>query len=371
MDQRGARGVERGAKSRWVTWVSWVGACGLLLVSLCWLGARRSWTLDLIGNLGAQWLVAALVCSGVWLVLRRWKFAAVGLLASASLLASLGIGSRSLMVPDAGVRVAGSVRFFHSNASTRGDGASIEAQMAAADADVLSVACPPVAHQRDVIYGDGLANRYPGKLVREWRVEADGVNTDVTAGFLVSRWPLRRVDATNWEIGPATDYLIAAIVERPGLEGGEFAVLALHPRSPRSPARWALGTLVVEAAARMTARLHGEGYAVVVLADLNSTPSGARSRLLCREGGLYRAKPLLRATGTYPLPLGPHDDTQGRGRRRVEWGLGVAIDDAWVSRSVEVVGWGVLDRLESEHVPIILDARIPVRATLEGSVSGR
>lgn len=339
--------------------VSWPAAAALLLISLAWLASGSAWELDLIANLNAQWLAASTIALPLWMLTRRPRHAALAAVACALLGASLLVGRAAVWPRPIDVSVgpaSGIVRCFHYNASTLGEGESIEALMDRSHADVLSVLCPPVRHQRDVIYGDRLADRYTGKLVRKWRPDPDGVGTDVTAAYLVSRWPMQAVD-TSWA-GPAAEYLITARVERPS-PGGPFAVIAVHPRSPRNADRWAVGNLVVHTVGLVARRLQDEGLAVVVLTDLNSTPSGYRSRLLNRLAGLRRAKPLLSPATTYPLPLGPQDDSQA-GSRRLSWGpLGIGIDDAMVSPGIEVAGWTTLPKLESEHSPIVVDLRIP------------
>jgi hypothetical protein len=258
------------------------------------------------------------------------------------------------------------VRFLHYNASTKGDQATIESLLDSVDADVISLLCPPVRYQRDVIYGPHLSDRYPGKLVRPWRQASDGVNTDITAAFLVSRWPMRPLDVA-WA-GPNTDYLITALVERPA---GAFAVIAVHPRSPRSSDRWRQGNDVVRTLAEVATRLHDQGLPVVVLTDLNSTPSGHRSHTLARRGGLRRAKPLLDSATTYPLPLGPGDNAQ-HGRPRFSRGpLGIGIDDALITPGIKVLGWTTLPKRESEHVPILVDLHIQPASTSVTPRSGR
>lgn len=355
------------------TLVSWPVALVLLASALCWLWAGSAWSLDLIANLGAQWLLVSLVLALVWLASRRWTLATVAVIACVLHVASLTIGRAALWPRpiSAGAPTTvggGTVRFFHYNASTRGEdggnGDDIEAAMAAAHADVLSLLCPPVAHQRSIIYGRGLEDRYPGKLVREFREDPVSGGADVTAGALLSRWPMHRAD-TAWA-GPTADYLIAAIIERPPppSDGGPFAVIAVHPRSPRNPERWALGNAVVQTVALVADCLQRDGYAVVVLADLNATPTGWRSHALYWDAGLRRAKPLFEPAGTYPIPLGPRDNAQRGPARQWPWPFSVALDDCLVSPTITVRGWGFMPTLESEHRPIIADLAIPNHAEI-------
>lgn len=358
---------------RWFSRVSWFAALGLLLIALSWPVAHWAWWLDLIANFNAQWLAVAVPLALVWLATYRMKQALLAIIACLLLMVSLvpgraAIWPRPAALPrDAAAATADPllVRFFHINASTDSTGDEIERCMQGSGADVLSVLCPSVEYQREVIYGPRLADRFAGKLTRHWRPEPDGRATDITAAFLVSRWPLTRIDTAH--LGASGDYLLAAMVERPG---GPFAVIAVHPRSPRSPRRWAVGNAVTEATATLSHQLRDQGRAVVVLTDLNATPSGWRSRRL-EDAGLRRAKPLLVATGTYPIPLGPGDDAQAGPRRPIVWPLGIAIDDALLSPEVQLVGWSTMDRLESEHCPIVIDARIPAQSAPSSSSSGR
>lgn len=364
VSSRSARAGGRTRLGRAFSRVSWVVAAGLLAASACWTISDAAWSIDLVANLSAQVLTASGAATVLWLLTGRRGCAAAGLLACVLSIAGLSIGRAAILPRPLEVRgprgdgggAATRVRLFHYNASTRGDGPEIEAAMAASDADVLSVLCPPVAHQRSIIYGRGLEDRYPGKLVRPFREDPATGGADITAAAIFSRWPMRRVD-TAWA-GPGADYLITGIVERPANRGGAFAVIGVHPRSPRSPARWRLGNEVVRVVASVATRLRNDGYPVAVLADLNATPSGHRSRLLFSDAQLRRAKPLMVAAGTYPIPLGPGDDLQRGPPRRSWWPLSVALDDVLVSPGIEVVGWGFLPRLASEHKPILVEVDI-------------
>jgi endonuclease/exonuclease/phosphatase family metal-dependent hydrolase len=353
--------------------VSWPVALGLLVLATIWPFSGAAWPVDLIANLNAQWLLAAVAATLLWIITRRWRHAAIGLFACGLLLISLGLGRAALLprpMPESPAAARDSdelaVRFLHYNASTKGDQATIESLMDSVDADVISLLCPPVRYQRDVIYGPHLADRFPGKLVRPWRQATDGVNTDITASFLVSRWPIRPIDV-SWA-GPDADYLITALVERPA---GAFAVIAVHPRSPRSADRWRQGNAVVRTVAEVSNRLRAGGVPVVVLTDLNSTPSGHRSRTLSRLARLRRAKPLFDSATTYPLPMGPGDDAQ-RGPPRFSRGpLGIGIDDALITPGIKVIGWTTLPKRESEHLPILVDLHIQPASTSVAPNSGR
>lgn len=362
--------------------LSWPAAVGVLGLSAAWRVSGWAWEVDLVANLTAQWLAAAAVLVLLWVITARWRFALIGLVSAALCVWALASGRAAVWPrPVQGVRAveagsdaaaaSGVVRFLHYNASTYGDGPSIEAFMRETHADVLSILCPPVRQQAMVIYGHHLENEYRGKLVRLWRPEPDQPMTDVTAAFVVSPWGLRAFD-TAW-VGPVGDYLIAGVVERPvvGGQGGEFGLICVHPRSPRDAQRWEVGNAVVEGVALVAQRMGEQGLPVVVLTDLNSTPTGYRSRLLWREAGLRRAKPLLEAAGTYPdwvrLGLRVKAPTVIPAR----WPASLAIDDAVISPQIGVEGWQIGPKLESEHRPLLIELRIPGGGTGEGVGSGR
>lgn len=346
---------------------SWAAAAVLLGLSACWIISGWSWSIDLAANLTAQWLGVCAGAGALWAALRRWGPA--GAAAGACLLCLIGLGTgRAAFLPrevgSAARATPGLVRFMHYNASAQGEGERIEEHIRLSDADVVSIVCPPNRFQDAVANRGRLDGDFAGKLVRHWKPEVHGGDyTEVTAGFLVSRWPVRAADR-SW-LGEAADYLIAGVVERPEEQGGAFAVVAFHPRSPRTAGRWALGNVTTHAAALLVNRLREQGLAVVVLTDLNSTPSGYRSRMLAREAGLRRSKPLLAATGTYPIPLSLRE--RGDAKARVLWPVGIAIDDLLVSEGVEVVGWSVGPRMESGHLPIVAELIVPGRSLGKGA----
>jgi len=355
-----------------VTWVAWfLGALTLVSCSL-WVFAGYSWLIDLVANLGAQMLFGALMVAAIVAIARRWKPLVVVLVACGMQLIPL-VRHRAAYWPrsvdDSRVRGPDEVRFLHYNDSSQSDKADVYALMEREHADVASILCPPVRMQFDVVYGPGLEDAYPGKLTRPWEPAPDGTGTLVTAAFVVSRWHMTRYDCAF--VGPLANRFIAAVVERPPAPTGRFGLIAVHPRSPRWETRWSEGNSVVEALIAIVGHMRAEGLPVVVLTDLNSTPTGWRSRLVCDLTGLSRAKPLLTLDGTYPdvLPFGllPRQKT----RIPARWPLNIAIDDALVSPGIEVTGWRVGERLLSEHRPVTIELRIPSAAALRANPTDR
>jgi hypothetical protein len=352
-----------------VTAAAWLCALAALASSTLWLFAFDHWRIDLVANLGAQMF---LVCFGVamaTLILRRWRALAVALLACALHAAPI-LNHRAAILPrpinDAQARPADVVRFLHYNDSTCSEKADVYALIDRSGADVVSLLCPPVQMQFDVIYGRGLESKYPGKLTREWKPSKDGFNTEVTAAFVVAKWEITPVDCAF--VGPMAPRFITGIVERPA---GRFALIAVHPRSPRWRERWEEGNEVVTALVALVDHLHSSGFPVVVLTDLNSTPSGWRSRFVCGEANLCRAKPVLVPDGTYPDVV-PWDLRRKQSTSiPARWPLSIAIDDALISPEINVTGWRVGARLRSEHRPVTIELRIPPPETSGTNPGGR
>jgi hypothetical protein len=350
-----------------VTLAAWTMALGAIAVSSVWIFAGKSFWLDLIGNLGAQSLLVCLVIAGLIAIARRWRALVFALLACAIQLTPL-VRYRAAFIPASPgmMPAAGTVRFLHYNDSSLSDKAAVYALMEKSGADVLSILSPPVHMQFDVFDGPGLKDKYAGKLIRRWREAPDSMSTEISPGFVVSRWPLERVDCSF--VGSMADRFICAIVQRPE---GRFAVVAVHPRSPRTQARWNEGNAVVLALVTLSRKLQSDGFPVVVLSDLNASPTGWRSQEACGEGGLRRAKPLLYCDGTYPDVVPINIRTGQMSNFGAIWPLSIAIDDALISPEVDVAAWGALDRLKSEHRPVIVDLRIPSPRASGANSGGR
>lgn len=284
---------------------------------------------DLGANLAAQWLVLSIPLLAWLAVGRRWG--RLGLVLAASGVMAWPLVMRPWWLDSA---AAGSrpVRMLIFNSSTTaGDAGAALELIVKTDADVV-VLTEPSGELLDRIRGSTpISTRYPGFFL-----------PDRAAGgymLVLSAWPQSPV------LGEAPKDVArrgmrVMRIERPE---GPFVLVGIHPDSPRSPSEWAKGNGVVEEASVL---LRGElipmGLPVVVGADLNSTPSGWRSRRLCGLG-LRRAKPVL-AGGTYPAGW--------------PWPLSIAIDDAWVG-GCGVVGWETLAGGGSDHRPVLVSLSIP------------
>ncbi len=348
-------------KRRSVTALAWTLALGALASSMLWMFAGWSWRIDLAANLGAQMFLLCLAFAVLIAAARRPAPLAVATIACV-LHAVPIVGHRAAFLPrpidSARVRTPDEVRFLHYNDSTCSDKQQVYDLIDRSGADVISLLCPPVQMQFDVIYKDGLEDKYPGKLVREWKPAKNSVDTEVTAAFVVARWPISRVDCSF--VGPMSSRFIAGIVERPA---GRFGLIAVHPRSPRWRERWEEGNEVASALIAVALSLESQGLPVVVLSDLNSTPSGWRSRHICAEADLRRAKPLFYPDGTYPDVVPWNLRYKQYTSISARWPLSIAIDDALVSSDIQVTGWRVEARLRSEHRPVTVELRIPAPRT--------
>lgn len=360
----------RRALARITTGACWAVAAAALLGSLLWTISSWAWQIDLLANLGAQILLLTLIALGIVLVLRRWRAAGVLAFACALHLWPL-MTARAAWWPrstPAAQTTPNLVRVLHYNDSSCSDKAEVYALMDRSGADVLHILCPPIPQQNEVIDGPGLEKEYPGKVVRHFQTVEHGAATQITAAFIVSRWPIRPVDISA--AGPMAAHLMVGIVERPE---GEFAIIGVHPRSPRNASRWHDGNSVVDVTARVTNALRECGWPVLVMTDLNSTPSGARSRTLWSEAALRRSKPLLLMRGTFP-------DTVQSGLRKDSarltpgwWPLSIAIDDVMITPGIGVESWRVLPFLRGEHTPILVELSVPpgAKGTWEANLLSR
>lgn len=172
--------------------------------------------------------------------------------------------------------------------------------------------------------------RYPHRDVPPWRL----TNTRL----ILSVWPIEplliRPDLPKDD--PRRGLRLVRVLH----EDGPFVVLVLHPRSPRTPARWREGNALIEVAIE-TVRELAPGEPLVVLADLNATPTGARSRRLSAGLGVARCKPLFVFDGTYPAGAPAP--------------LRAAIDDAWVSGQWRVGSWRTVPMPGSDHRAVEVD----------------
>lgn len=155
--------------------------------------------------------------------------------------------------------------------------------------------------------------------------------------FVLSRAASPRLDVpgARWTQGD-NPFPIAVRAATPA---GAIAVVGVHAASPRTLIRWRSGNQTVRDAVEAARAAREVGLPVVVAGDLNSGPTGARDGLL-RAAGLRRAGPSFPAMGTYPASL-------PRAFR-------IAIDDAWISDELAVVGWELVRGTGSDHAGVVI-----------------
>jgi len=324
--------------------------------ALAWVVAGVSWRADLLANLAAQGLLLTCALAVLWLLTRRRGLFILAVLACAMHGWVLSTG-RAAWLPrtfEIAARAPGAVRFLHYNASHKRPPGEVFAMLGAASPDVASITEPNVPLQVELIYGTGLEDEYPYRLKRLFneRSPADRVG----AGVVLSRWPLEPYPVGTIVSANLAEEFIAAVLSVPAAATGQtgetrWGLIAIHPRSPRNAARWAYGNELASACAAVAARMQTEGLPVVVLADLNATPTGWRSRELYFAAGLRRAKPLLATEGTYPAWI----ERGGRGPYPLAWPATIAIDDAFVSQGLDVRGWMRVDPAGSDHWPVLME----------------
>jgi endonuclease/exonuclease/phosphatase (EEP) superfamily protein YafD len=224
---------------------------------------------------------------------------------------------------------------------------AVREALLSADADVLVLLESPAWLIEELKDADGVwRTRYPHYWIAG---KAD-------AGFrvMLSRWPQHSAvtgERGAWLTG--VEGFREAILDRPG---GAFTCVLVHPSSPRSPARWRDGNAHVRRLIDRDAdRVAARGLPLIAAGDLNGSPTGARSRIAADGGGLRRAKPLLRAEGTWPAWS--------------VWPATIAIDDVLVSIDIEVFAWETRTVPGSDHEAVVVDMHVPLRGAV-GSPGG-
>lgn len=315
---------------------AWLGAAlalpaCVLIASIPLSGAY--WAPDVVVNLAPQGAGVCALCAVVAAARRRWLAAALSLVAI-SLVAWMMSAGRAPRAdtPGRGAATGGRIRVLHANvlaSNPRIDEAEAFVLGGAGDGgghDIVTLMELPRNIGR-AMRARGAGDRYPHMLTSG---PIAGYSGWVT---ILSVWPLEAWNAPG-ESGRADDRTgtMCAIARTPD---GPLGIVAVHASSPWALDRWRLGNAVARRAASVANRMREAGLPVIVVGDLNATPTGARSRRLAREGGLVRCKPAWIPAGTYPAWL--------------VWPFTAAIDDALVSDDLAVAGWRTLECPGSDH----------------------
>jgi len=165
--------------------------------------------------------------------------------------------------------------------------------------------------------------------------------------MVLSRWPTRLLGTapeTSKRHLPVAWTADLRIVDQPDRP---FLLAVVHPPSARNPWSWQEGNLLVQRLIRRLDEIRRtEQLPVVVVADLNATPTSWRSRILCREANLRRCLPRWSGRGTFPA--------------RWRWPLRLAIDDLWVDPDIHVSDWHTRAHVGSDHLAIQVHLHVPV-----------
>lgn len=337
-DRRGRRGPIRRAFAALLTALYAALAALLLAAALAPYLAWAEWRIDLAAQFAAHAAAITIAAALWWALSRRPILTGVALLALA-LHAAVLLPGRARWADPGDAHLGSPVRVmqFNAHANNRDADAVIELFLTS-DADIASLLEPAYQVLDAGFRKAHLKGAYP-------YFDQHQRGAHLGWQYLLSKWPIREFVSPQSTVdpeGPASGSVIAVVVERPG---GAFGAVLIHPQSPRNAGRWRNGNELVERAAAIVEQMRSAGLPVVMLADLNSTPSGHRSRLLTRSAGLRRCKPLLLADGTFPAYW--------------PWPRRIAIDDAWVSDEVRVTGWQTAGPAGSDHAAAIIDLLVP------------
>lgn len=332
--------TERGrAGRRWVTRAAWAGAACVLVWACLWMVSGRFYRVDLAVSFHSFAVAAAVAWLVVCVLLRRWRAAAVCVLAAAvggwPLMQgrAVTVGPVDVLSPPA----PGVVRVVSFNIGPESPVWEEDMRRVLgwhADAVVL-LETPPdlwrMVRRDGALRGDGWFSAH-----RSW------VDQLASPCFVLSRGGVERLGVTGVEHAER-DILLTRV----GTGSGDLLVLAAHPHSPRTRARWGLGN------AMMARTMYGAvpeaermGLPLVMAADLNAGPAAWRSRA-ARGAGLRMSKPLTGGWGTFAASWA--------GPRRVQ------IDDVWVGPGVRVVGWSSFAPIGSDHRVVVADLVIQAR----------
>jgi endonuclease/exonuclease/phosphatase (EEP) superfamily protein YafD len=167
---------------------------------------------------------------------------------------------------------------------------------------------------------------------------------------MFSRHPMRRInfdqDPEDFERYKFVFALRRSVfIDSPA---GRFLLTADHPSSPRTRQTWQRGNEAVRLLSEVCQRfLTTANVPIVIGGDFNSTPAGWRHRYIESHAGLKPSDQLGGLTGTWP------SDWPGAFR--------LTIDRVWASPDIEFVDRQVLEDIGSDHRPILITLRLPVR----------
>jgi endonuclease/exonuclease/phosphatase (EEP) superfamily protein YafD len=297
-----------------------------------------SWPVDLLATFALQWayLFVVLGLLSQWIGLRPagWILLAT---AAAHLAWSAANG------PPKAVQGAPTVTFMSFNIHFgAGSGQRILDLIASGPADVIVLSESRKSFNDRLRASKQIADQYPHQLLFHNFVK-------------LSRWPLDVVPSDrnlSKSLEHRYNYRLTAVVRHPTTP---FLLLVIAPASPRNAEMWAQGTRYLMGEMDLIERFFVPlKLPLIVLGDLNASPTGWRSRLLHERLGLVRSKPPLLLSGSWPARFAPP--------------FRIAIDAVLIGPGASVASWHPLDVMTgSDHVPVIAEISIPA-AGAEGTI---
>nr|WP_312295937.1 endonuclease/exonuclease/phosphatase family protein [Brevundimonas diminuta] len=289
---------------------------GLVAVSaLSRIGHRLP---DLLTQFTAPALVATVVLCGLFLLLRLWDMAALGVGVAGLLLLAVW----PQWTPEKG-RAAGpeTLTVYSANLWARNqDVAAIARSIEQADADVvmlIELGDAPAAQL------DTILRAYPHRVSTPRKDRPSGAARSVIA----SRLPLHRVRDADGQG-------LAALVAQAETSLGPVSLIAVHMTRPW-PFQHPYGQ--ISQAQRLAGLRAGLEGPVVVAGDFNSVSSGRIGRQIKAETGLT---PAPARPGTWPSALPAF--------------LGITIDHVWRSPDLALVERRLGQKTGSDHRPVIV-----------------
>jgi|GEM_PF-1272725 len=294
----------------------------VLLFALSFAG-RVSFVFDNLSSFRVHFALALLVLSLACLLTRRFSLA--GLTAFCLLVDVLQIWPWQAPMSAANATQSESaVSVFSSNVSPRNDSPErLLALLERESPDIVGlIEVTPKFHEGLA----SLASRYPYRV----EVPAPGYMGMV----LYSRLPLD--GATEMRFGEHSPPAIIAT-----LHNGEQRVqlIVMHPKSPMGPASAAERNATLRVLAEYICR---SNRPTVVLGDMNTALWSPHYKDFVNESGLINTRAGRSVAGTWP----PSRQ------------FGVPIDHVFVSAQIQTLDFRVLDRIGSDHLPILARLRL-------------
>jgi len=184
-------------------------------------------------------------------------------------------------------------------------------------------------------------------LWESYAYKARSSTNDHVSIVLLSR--VEMTDVAPAALGETPSETLIAMLHPPGCPA--VRVLAAHPRPPisRRAARWRASE--IRGIAKRIAQERAGGEPMIVAGDFNATPWSPLYREVRDAGGLVSARDGFGVLPTWPAFLPAP--------------LRIPIDQVFLTEPIEVVNCRVGEAIGSDHLPLLVDLRIPAEPTRE------